>query len=223
MTMLLSFLSAVGNVNTSSSTCLICVFSSVSSLELYYHHISCRLASYILRTSQRRVMNIGWGVLTLLNVGIDRLLHTFRVRRLSKSHGPGQRGWGGELGAPLLKDSRTTHGTNSKRSAPPTWAKTRHPNFQAAQAGSWEASLPASRRHKQSQSKDLMLSLQQTRFPHGIADLGLSFVVRSGTRPTRSLHHVDTSRALTRLSSPSVSSLFYYWKPTLFLSLLFLN
>ena len=153
-------------------------------------------------------MNVGWGVLTLLNVGIDRILHRFRVWHLTRSHGPGQPGRSGELGAPLLKDSRTTHGTNSKRRAPPTRAKTRHPNFQASQARSWEASLSASRRHKQSQSKDLMLSLQQSRFPHGIADLDPSFMVGSGTRPTWSRHHVDTSRALTRLSSPSVS---YYF------------
>ena len=154
----LIFLSAVVNVkSTSSYTSLVCIFSSVWSLELYCHR---KLqACEVLRFSPRSDVNIGWGVPTLLSVGVDRMLHVYRVRRpatvhqqdLTRSHGHGERGRDSPTGSTAVERLPYHSCTNPKRSAPPTWGKTHHPNFQAAQAGSWEPSLPASRPYNQSQ------------------------------------------------------------------------
>ena len=167
-------------------------------------------------------MNIGWGGLTLPSVGIDRMLHAYKVRRpvtvhqqnLTISHG--ERGRDSKLGALLLKDSRTTPGTNSNGEPRPRGAQLGTPTSLASQAGSWGPSLPASRPFNQSPKTWCWACNKLTKpcrpWRRCLIRPQL-LVVRNGTTTyNESRRHVRTSRALTQLGPPSVRFffLFYY-------------
>ena len=106
-------------------------------------------------------MNIEWEVLTVPSVGVNRMLHVYRVRRpatqsisrtlpdaMDKVNAGGrQTGSTARERLPYY----TTRDTNPQRSAPPTWNKTCHHNSQASQeGGSWGPSLTTSGAYNQS-------------------------------------------------------------------------
>ena len=146
------------------------------------------------------------------SVGVDRMLQAYRVRRPAtvhqqnptRPHGHGERGREGKLGALLLKDSRTTPGTNPNgvpcphRAQPAT--STSRPHRQETGDPRYQPLVPTTKEVKKGTSllqpkpKDLMLSLQQSHAAHGIAASsgGSSFVVRSGTTCNRSRRYQPT-------------------------------